>query len=63
MGVSYSAVVVAQLVERVLPKQDICGSNPVIGESYLLSTILKTVLKRRELRKEAGNGPTLKSCL
>ena len=56
-------MVVAQLVERLLPKQDICGSNPVIGESYLLSTILKTVLKRRELRKEAGNGPTLKSCL
>ena len=31
-----SAVFVAQLVERSLPKAEISGSNPVIGTFYLL---------------------------
>ena len=26
------AVVVAQLVEQLLPTQEVCGSNPVIGK-------------------------------
>ena len=37
------AVVVAQLVERVLPKPDVRGSNPVIGK-----LLYQTVLKRRK---------------
>ena len=33
------AEVVAQLVERSLLTPEICGSNPVIGKFYLLSTV------------------------
>ena len=31
-----SAVVVAQLVERLLPIPEVCGSNPVIGKKLYL---------------------------
>ena len=41
--------VVAQIVEQLLPTPEIHGSNPVIGNICLLST----VLKRRN--KESGN--------
>ena len=34
------AVVVSQLVERLLPIPEICGSNPVIGY-YFLSNAFK----------------------
>ena len=44
------AVVVAQLVERSLPTQEILGSNPIIGNSFTIKCI-KTVLKRRKLSK------------
>ena len=55
---SGGAVVVAQLVERSLPIQEVRGSIPVIGKIYiehLFTCLLSTVLKRR--KKEAGNGP------
>ena len=55
------AVVVTQLVERSLLTPEICGSNPVIGKFYLLSILLKDLLKRRKQRKEAGNGPIQKN--
>ena len=54
--VDEGAVVVAQLVERLLPIPEIRGSNPVNGKFYLLSAILKS--KNKE--KEAGNGPLKK---
>ena len=37
------AVVVAQLVDRLLPTQEICSSSRVISKFYLLSTMIKTV--------------------
>ena len=55
------AVVVTQLVERSLLTPEICGSNPVIGKFYLLSILLKDLLKRRKQRKEAVNGPIQKT--
>ena len=54
------AVVVAQLVERLLPIPEVQGSNPVIGKIYiehLFTCLLSSVLNRR---KEAGNGPLFK---
>ena len=49
---SIRAVVVAQLVEQLLQTQEIRSSNLSISKFYSLST----VLKRRKLKKEAGNG-------
>ena len=40
-------VVVAQLVEWSLPTSEVCSSNPVSGNSYLLSALLR----RRKLKK------------
>ena len=62
---SFSAVVVAQLVERLLPISDVRGLNPVIGKTlfiywtfvYCQLCIEKTKIKK----KEAGNGPLKKS--
>ena len=42
------AVVVAQLVERLLPVPEVRGSNPVIGKNLLNIYFLSTVLKRRK---------------
>ena len=45
------AVVVTQLVERLLPIPEVHGSNPVIGQIYiehLFTYLLSTVLKRRK---------------
>ena len=42
------AVVVVQLVERLLPTPEIHGLNPVIGKFYLLPTVLRIVLKGRK---------------
>ena len=39
-----NAVVVAHLVELLLPNQEVRGSNPVIGKIYIES-LLQTVLK------------------
>ena len=47
------AVDVAQWVERSLPIPEVRGSNPFIGKFYLLSTVLKKKIKK----KEAGNCP------
>ena len=43
-----NAVVVAQLVERSLPIQELRGSNLVIGKKFILNILLSTVLKRRK---------------
>ena len=51
------AVVVAQLVERLLLTPEICGSNPDVGK--ILSTNCKN-RKDKNKEKEAGNGPSLK---
>ena len=37
------AVVVAQLVERLLPIPEVCGSIPVIGKKYIYIEDLFTV--------------------
>ena len=58
------AVVVAQLVERLLPKPEVCGSIPVIGKMYidhLLTCLLSTALKYENQQKEARSGPLLKN--
>ena len=34
-GISVGGVVVAQLVERLLPMSEVCGLNPVIGKIYI----------------------------
>ena len=58
---SNRAVVVAQLVERSLPKPEVRGSNPVIGENlYIYWTFVYCQLcieKTKNKEKEAGNGP------
>ena len=51
------AVVVTQLVERLLLIPEVCSLNPVIGKIYVEHCLLPTVLKRRNKVKEAGNGP------
>ena len=53
----HGEVVVAQLVEQLLPTLDICGSNPVIGHFYLPSAVLKMCWKDENEEKESGNGP------
>ena len=53
----------AQLVEWSLPIPEICSLNPVIGKFYLLSNVFKTLLKRGNKVKEAGNGPFKKNHL
>ena len=58
------AVVVAQLVEQLLPKPEVCGSIPVIGKMYidhLLTCLLSTALKYENQQKEARSGPLLKN--
>ena len=44
---SSRAVVVAQLVERLLPVPEVCGSNPVTGKKFM-EHLLSTALKRRK---------------
>ena len=44
----YWAVVVAQLVERLLPIPEVHGSNPVIGKIYIEHCLLSTVYKRQK---------------
>ena len=41
-------VVVAQLVEQLLPTPKVSGLNPVIGKIYIVSCLLSTVLKRQK---------------
>ena len=43
------AVVVAQLLEQLLPTSEICGSNTVIGKIQLYSSCVeKTKIKSKE---------------
>ena len=42
------AVVVAQLVERLLPTPEVRSSNPVIGKKIYIECFLSKVLKRRK---------------
>ena len=50
---SMGAVVVAQLVEQLLPTPEVRGSNPVIGKLLYPTFIclLSTVLKRQNKEK------------
>ena len=52
-------MVVAQLVERLLPTPDICGSNPNIGKFYL--PIVHLNREDRNKEQEAMNGLSLKN--
>ena len=51
------AVAVAQLVEKLLLRLDIRGSNPNIGKFYL--PIVQVIKKYKNKGKEAENGPSL----
>ena len=55
-------MVVAQLVERSFPIQEVCGSNPVIGNVYFEHS-LSTVLKRRKKKKGPGMAHSLKNII
>ena len=48
------AVVVAQLVERLLPIPDVRSSNPVIGKIYIERRVLQTALKRPKNQNRSG---------
>ena len=54
----FQAVVVAQLVERLLPTPEIGGSNPNIGKT--LSTNCTFKKKRRKYRKRGWEWPIFK---
>ena len=57
-------MVVAQLVERLLPIPEVCGSNPVIGKDVYIGIehlhSVNCVLKRRKQRKRGREWPILK---
>ena len=46
------AVVVAKLVEQLLPTPEVCGSNRAIGNIYIEQCILSTALKRLKIKKK-----------
>ena len=50
------AVVVAQVVERLLPKPEICSSKPVIGN---LST--NCIIEKTKIKKRGREWPTFKN--
>ena len=52
------AVVVAQLVERSLPRSEIHGSNVCIGKNFLVQLYIR---KDKNKEKEVGNGPFKKN--
>ena len=57
------AVVVAQLVEQLLPIPEVCSSNPVIGKKlFVLNICLLSTgyWKDENKEKEARNGPFFK---
>ena len=51
------AVVVAQLVERLLATPEVHGLNPVICQIYIEQCLLSTVLKRRKTDKRGREWP------
>ena len=59
----HGAVVVAQLVERSLPIPEVRGSNPVIGKIYWTFFTVNCIEKTKIKKKEARNGPFLKTFL
>ena len=60
-------MVVAQLVERLLPNPEVRSSNPVIGKNlftYLTFVCCQLCIEKTKIReKEAGNGPFLKKVI
>ena len=54
------AVVVAQLVERLLPTPEVRSLNPVIGKNFNEHCLLSTVLRRRKWRKRGREWPIFK---
>ena len=51
------AVVVAQLVDQLLPISEVRSSNPVIGKNYIEQCLLSTVLKTRNKEKRGREWP------
>ena len=51
-------VVVAQLVERLLPTPEVRGSNPVIFKIYIEHLFAVNCIEKTKIKKkEAENGP------
>ena len=48
------AVVVAQLVERLLPIPEICSSNPVIGQKLYRTFTINCIEKMKIMKKRLG---------
>ena len=59
-SIKYWSLVVAQLTAWSLPVPEDPGLNPVIGNFYLTIISVNCLKKRRNKRKEAGNGPFFK---
>ena len=55
------AVVVSQLVKRLLPTPEIRGSNPVIGNFHTYVSTVNCIEKTKINEKEASNGPKRKT--
>ena len=54
-------MVVAQLVERSLPKPEVRGSNPFIGKIYIEHLFTFNYIEKTKIKKkEAGYGPFYK---
>ena len=51
------AVVVAQLVERLLPTSEICGSNPVIGKFLFTIKCIKSYFEKTNVKKRGREWP------
>ena len=50
----FRALLVAQLVEQLLPIPEICSSNPIIGKVYFLSTVINLYSKDENTEKRPG---------
>ena len=53
-------MVVAQLVERSLPLQEVCSSNPVIGKKYIEHLITVNCVEKTKMKKRGQDWPFLK---
>ena len=56
-------MIVAQLVEQLLPTSEIRSLNPFIGKFYLLSFLLKTALKKTRIKKKGHGMARLKTVI
>ena len=54
------AVVVAQLVEQLLPKPEVRGSNPVMGKMYWTFIYCQLYLKDENKEKRGRDWPIIK---